>query len=1466
MCGDTTVREDRLAEALLAYHKAVEAGRRPDRAEFLRCHPDLANALEPFLSAGQEVGALLSPLQEVMGSASLADSRQTLDQHANGTPVDLLATPPDNLPHTQLVAGAPTANGERFRRMPSRAGAPAPHISGYELLGELGRGGMGVVYKARHLSLNRLVALKMILAGSHAGEFDRVRFHAEAEVVAHLHHLHIVQVFEIGDVDGLPYLSLEYVDGGNLAEKLDGSPQPPRTAAALIESVARAVHYAHCQGIVHRDLKPANVLLSADGTPKIADFGLAKRGDSGEAGANLTQTGAVIGTPSYMAPEQAQGKKSVGPAADTYALGAILYEVLTGRPPFKALTRQDTLMQAIADDPVPPRRLQPKLPRDLNTICLKCLEKEPHKRYPSAEALADDLARFQEDRPIIARPVSWREHAWRWCRRNPVVAGLLTAGVAGVLVAGLLLYQERSQTLTHLARAEKAEQERTEQLWKSYRDQADARRFSRQAGQRFDGLDALAKAARIARSLKLGDEVFEDLRRKAIGCLVRPDLRLDRKLPGWSAGMRELAIDDAFEQYAGRYKPGVISIRQIADGTESFRLPGEGYGTSMHFSPDGRYFAACSADGPGATVWDLGRQERIIHVPAGLATPAVSFSPDSQRVVVGLSDHGFAVYDLATGRLERRWPGSVAGCGAIVFHPDGRQFAAFCGANGFQIWSADKAQLLCDLRQPGKVVNTGAWCADGRVLAVTNHGEESRIYLWDVLHKSQVGVLEGHKNVGVLATFNRTGELVASNGFEAILRLWEPRTGRQLLSMPAAGVNGNAPRFNRHGDHILIDLKGPQIWEIADGREYRTFVGDPVRRKSVFYGCAISPDGRFVASGSQDGAVIWELATGNELAHLRTGWTWSTLFQPSGDLLTSGLAGLLRWPIRPNPDVAGSYSIGPAERLVASGTDRLEQSKDGRTVGVAVSNKGGLIVDWGQVPRYRPLLEHPGGNNVSVSPDGLWAATGCFRGTGIKVWSLREHELARELPIEGSAYSWFSPDGRWLATSSDAGLQLWKVGTWERGVSFREGGAVFPPEGPLCGVVVNSVVTLIDLDTGRTVATLEDPNHERVHWAVFSPDGAELVIAADESQSVHVWDLRRIRTGLKKIGLDWDAPAYPPAPSYAPLRPFKVSYAGAAMTLRPQGLIKEHAKKGAALEQQGNVAGAIISYKMAIGFDPTNAQLHCKLGCLLRAQNKLDDAIAAFREMVALDPDSGDAHDQLGWTLRLQGQLVEAVIACQKAVELNPQNAHFHNSLGHANKDQGKLDEAIAEFRTALKLDPQFAEARDNLADAEQMAANVLVNGSFEDGPTLAGARTLPPNSTLINGWKVTRAPIDIFAHCKAADGKRCLDLHGSPGFGGVAQTFNTKKGQTYRVTFSLGGNPWTRAKVQRLFVSAAGKSQEFTCDSTRATQEDPRWQTKEWEFVAVNGRTTLELYTLERKDEDEWNGPLIDNVRVTPK
>ncbi len=439
--------EERLEDLLDRWEEMREDGGQPTPEEFCRDCPEM---LEEFRRRLRLLARIDDFLQDRTGLLSTVrpgrGERQTSGDNATG--------------------GSSLSGDE----------ASLPVVPGYEVQGVLGRGGMGVVFKARQVGLDRLVALKMIRAGEQADRAEVARFQAEAQAVARLRHPNIVAIHEVGQAGGQPFFSLELVEGGSLEQRLAGAALPPAQAARLVQTLARAVQAAHEAGIVHRDLKPSNVLLAADGTPKIADFGLAKflGSDSGR-----THTGAILGTPSYMAPEQGQGEgrgEGVGPAADVWALGAILYECLTGRPPFRGPSVLETLEQVRTQEPVPPSRLQSRTPRDLETITLTCLHKEPGRRYGSGRELAEDLGRFLAGEPIRARPVGTLERLRKWARRKPALASLL--GISGLLlialIAGGLVYQFRLQAALGRAEAKEAEARRQRQRFADNYDRASA--------------------------------------------------------------------------------------------------------------------------------------------------------------------------------------------------------------------------------------------------------------------------------------------------------------------------------------------------------------------------------------------------------------------------------------------------------------------------------------------------------------------------------------------------------------------------------------------------------------------------------------------------------------------------------------------------------------------------------------------------------------------------------------------------------------------------------------------------------------------------------------------------------------------------------------------------------------------------------------------------------------------------------
>ena len=446
-------------QLLRRWREAQRAGLNLSAEELCRDAPELLAPLQAELARLQQAATLQAPEEISQGAATAA----------------LRSGPTQGF--KQALAEESTTQ-------------PLPSIPGYEIERELGRGGMGVVYLATQAHLQRRVALKMILAGSFAHADSRRRFLLEAQTLAKIHHPHIVQIHECGEHDGKPFYVLEYVSGGSLHEWLRGKPAPPRAAAALIERLARGVDAAHAAGVLHRDLKPANILLDVPATavphpellaevcPKVSDFGLAKLMDGPE---GMTRTGQALGTPEYMAPEQASGRDAVGPSVDVYALGAILYEMLTGRPPHRGQSALETLALVVAGEPMLPSRLVPSLPRDLVTICNHCLRMDPSKRYTSAADLADDLRRFLGNRPIAARPPGPLERTVRWCRRYPAVAVLfLVTSLAAAVATGLAGWALSAEQQARWERDEKDRQrqraEENERRANAERDRAEAER------------------------------------------------------------------------------------------------------------------------------------------------------------------------------------------------------------------------------------------------------------------------------------------------------------------------------------------------------------------------------------------------------------------------------------------------------------------------------------------------------------------------------------------------------------------------------------------------------------------------------------------------------------------------------------------------------------------------------------------------------------------------------------------------------------------------------------------------------------------------------------------------------------------------------------------------------------------------------------------------------------------------------
>lgn len=1000
----------------------------------------------------------------------------------------------------------------------SPAAETGGQLGDYELLEVIGRGGQGRVYRARQKSLNRVVALKLIPLGQWSSPARLKRFQLEAEAAARLDHPGIVPIYEIGEGAGHCFFSMRLIAGGRLDEVFPRRPAPVRQAAELVARLARTVHFAHQRGILHRDIKPGNVLLDADGQPQLTDFGLAKLV---EQDSTVTHSLEVLGTPSFMAPEQAAGDhRQVATTTDIYGLGAVLYYLLTGTPPFAGGTTYETIRLVIETEPRSPAALNGQVDRDLETICLKCLEKEPAKRYGSAEAVAAELDRYLRGELILARQVTPAEKIWRWCRRKPALAAslacsvlLLTSLAVGASVAAVRIQKESNRRLA-------AEHDARDKLWTSYLVQARANRASVQAGHAFDGLEAIRAAAAMRPAAELRDE--------AIALLAQPDLRLVEAPLRSRKSTSHVVLDPTFDRYALTDTTNVVSLRRRNGDQLLAQLyhPDVARVSAHGFSPDGNWLTTGGQDAK-SHLWELagGEPRRRAELASvwGLA-----FSPDSLAVAAVMWSGDVELRDLPDGRLTTRFASGLP-TPKVQFSPGGELLGAYSEqTNVVHLFTLPAATRARPLVHPAPVRDI-AWHPGGEWLACAS-GEG--VHIWSLRRDEPPRILAGHDVAVWSVAVHPGGGLLASSGADGTTRLWEPATGRELARL---AVPGSRLRFSRDGSLLPLHWTDePRLWlcEIRTGDVAQRWriPGEHQRAALTPRPAAFSPDGDRLLIPTAQGVVIWDARRGVAIGQMAEP-DMDAIWEPGGrSFITSGTAGLKRWtlPLENESPANPSPVARPVGRLV----EVLDPSPECGPVAIASSGHiayaQGDVVRLARTDRAFPLA---GVWSIAISPDGERLAGFALRDGRLRVWDTASGATLLERTLQGSAQLAFSTDNRRLAVCTGDellfldpadGSELQRI---TRDAAMLGGPVVFSPDGRLVAFAITRTrVGLLDARTLEVRAHFDSPDAKLISWLAFDPSGQRLAVGT-ETQLVQLWDLPRLHRELVALGLDWNVPA-----------------------------------------------------------------------------------------------------------------------------------------------------------------------------------------------------------------------------------------------------------------------------------------------------------------------------------------------------
>lgn len=972
-------------------------------------------------------------------------------------------------------------------------GSYPDRIGEYELMEELARGGMGVVFKARHSRLQRVVALKMILHGALAGDDNHQRFHLEATATAQLQHPSIVAIYEVDAHEGAPFFTMEFVEGVSLSQKLETGPLPGPLAARYLEQTARAVHFAHSRGILHRDLKPANVLLDEHDRPKVTDFGLAKvlQSDSRQ-----TRSGAIMGTPSYMAPEQALARKNLSPACDTYSLGAILYELLTGRPPFQGETPMATMAMVIEQEAVPPRLLNPKVDADLETICLKCLEKEPSRRYLTAELLANDLQNYLEGRPISARRLSAVGRAVKWCRRKPASAALVAVSALALagLVGGGLAFGMVQNSLR-----EKAERE-AEKAKTAERHALEAEDAARRQNKAFRYLLYVAqyRLARVA--WESGDA------RRAQDWLKR-----------WDHGAGDGPDPRGWEWYY---------LKGLCDGRNALRIPG-GKATAVAFRADASWLAT-GDDGGGVQVWDVttGKLLRTLKIHDYNVT-ALAFHPDGKRLAAAGEKAGnpgaVKVWDAATGDELFTVKGPTRAVHALAFSRDGAHLAAGDDDRTVTLWNGKTGAPVNSWRLLEGPVKTLAFDGDGQQLAAA---AGPLVRVWNLKKEGEPVSLRHERPVFALA-FTRGGELITLSGErsergELSIRAWDAETATTRRTFPIPGQPWCI--LSSDGENVATCSADHQmaIWNASTGKMHFSshWFMQPIRAFTF------SGDGSRLACATEDGTVWMGYRLGGQEAlglPEYPGAARALVFHPDGtEIVCAGEAGA-----RITDAITGvtKRSLEVMNNGKAFGVTAAAYSPDGTCLALASRDKTVRIFRTADAKQIGVLLGHTGPVwALAYSPDGKRIASGSGDRT-VRLW---DADTGSSLAVleghqgEIRALAYGRNDLVASADSSEDAIRVWDISskTVKARLTGHENTIVtlaFGANGTrLASGSFDKTIRIWDIERMKEVSTLE--GHTKVvNGVAFMPEGSRVVSGSGDG-TVRIWDVVTRQELLKLDG------------------------------------------------------------------------------------------------------------------------------------------------------------------------------------------------------------------------------------------------------------------------------------------------------------------------------------------------------------